>query len=164
MSSVNSVTLLGNVGKDPEIRSSQDGKRFASFTIATSENWKDKATGERKEKTEWTNVSVTNDALVSIVERFVKKGSKLYLVGQLQTRKWTDNNGADRYSTEVVLKPFKGELVLLDAREQGETKQNTSYQAPEPTGTTSFIADLDEIPFGWVIAFIISLLPVMGIA
>ncbi|MCD8563160.1 MAG: single-stranded DNA-binding protein [Alphaproteobacteria bacterium] len=114
--SVNKVILIGNLGQDPEIRSFQSGDRVASFSIATSESWKDKATGERKEKTEWHRVSVLNQGLVKIVESYVKKGSKVYIEGQLETRKWQDQNGQDKYTTEVVLRPFRGELTLLDSR------------------------------------------------
>ncbi len=113
--SVNKVILVGNVGRDPEIRSFQNGGRVASFSVATSENWKDKATGERKEKTEWHRISIFNDKLVEIVERYVKKGSKLYLEGQLETRKWTDKDGQEKYTTEVVLRPFRGDLTMLDS-------------------------------------------------
>lgn len=115
-SSVNKVILVGNVGKDPEIRSFQNGDRVASFSVATSEYWKDKATGERKERTEWHRISVMNDSLVGVIEKYVKKGSKLYLEGQLETRKWTDQSGAEKYSTEVVLRPYRGELTLLDPK------------------------------------------------
>lgn len=152
MSSVNKVILVGRVGKDPEIRSFQSGGRVANFTLATSESWKDKATGERKEKTEWHTIAVTNDALVGIVERFVKKGSKVYLEGQLQTRKWQDNNGNDRYSTEVVLKPFAGEIVLLDSRQDSESASNGEERRRQASTTaqqpSAFSEDLDdEIPF-----------------
>ncbi|WP_205748239.1 single-stranded DNA-binding protein [Dyadobacter bucti] len=150
MSSVNSVTLLGRVGKDPEIRTSQSGSRFASFSVATSESWKEKSSGERKERVEWHNVSVTNDALVGIVERFVKKGSKIYLVGQLQTRKWTDNSEVDKYSTEVVLKPFKGELVLLDSKPDNQQSDNGAAYSKaqnEPSGFANDLDDDSEIPF-----------------
>ncbi|MBO0358606.1 single-stranded DNA-binding protein [Hymenobacter sp. BT186] len=151
MASVNKVILVGHVGKDPEIRSFQSGGRVANFTLATSESWKDKATGERKEKTEWHNIAVTNDALVGIVERFVKKGSKVYLEGQLQTRKWQDNNGNDRYSTEVVLKPFKGEVVLLDSKQDGESASNgeaRSQASRDAQRPAAFDDDLDDsIPF-----------------
>ncbi len=114
--SVNKVILVGNVGKDPEIRSFQSGGRVAKFSLATSENWKDKATGERKEKTEWHNIVIYNDRLVEVVERYVKKGMKLYLEAQLETRKFTDQSGAERYTTEVVLRQFRGELQMLDSR------------------------------------------------
>jgi single-strand DNA-binding protein len=114
--SINKVTLLGNVGKDPEIRSFQNGGKVANFTLATSDSWKDKTTGEKKTKTEWHNISVQNEALVGIIEKYVKKGSKLHLEGKLETRKWTDKEGKDRYSTEIVLYPYSGEIVLLDPK------------------------------------------------
>ncbi len=117
--SVNKVILVGNVGKDPEIRSFQNGGRVASFSVATSESWKDKATGEKKEKTEWHRISILNDNLINVVENYVKKGSKLYIEGQLETRKWTDQAGAEKYSTEVVLRPYRGELTLLDSKGSG---------------------------------------------
>ncbi len=117
--SVNKVILIGNLGKDPEIRSTNDGTRVASLTIATSENWKDRNSGERKERTEWHRVVIFNDRLVDVVERFVKKGAKVYIEGALQTRKWTDNSGQERYTTEVVLQKFRGELTMLDSRGAG---------------------------------------------
>lgn len=119
MSSVNKVIIVGNVGADPEIRSFQNGGRVANLRIATSESWKDKNTGERKERTEWHSIAITNDGLVGVVERFVTKGSKIYVEGQLRTRKWQDQSGNDRYSTEVVLAPFNGELVLLGGGQGG---------------------------------------------
>ncbi len=117
--SVNKVTLIGNLGQDPEIRTFQNGGRCANLTIATSESWKDKATGERKEKTEWHRVVIFNEGLVKITESYLKKGSKVYLEGQLETRKWTDQSGQDKYTTEVVLRPFRGELTMLDSRNSG---------------------------------------------
>ena len=117
--SVNKVILVGNLGKDPEIRNTQDGREIASFSIATSESWKDKNSGERKEKTEWHNIVVFNPQLVGIVKSYVKKGSKLYIEGALQTRKWTDKDGHDRYSTEVVLQNFNGTLTMLDGKSGG---------------------------------------------
>jgi len=111
--SVNKVILVGHLGKDPEVRSTQDGRAVASFSLATSQSWKDSATGERKERTEWHRVAVLNDGLVGIVKEYVKKGSRVYLEGQLQTRKWTDQSGSEKYSTEVVLQRFGGKLVLL---------------------------------------------------
>jgi single-strand DNA-binding protein len=117
--SVNKVILVGNLGRDPEIRSFQNGGRVASFSIATSENWKDKSSGEKKERTEWHRISVLNDKLVEVVERYVKKGSKLYIEGQLETRKWTDKDGQEKYTTEVVLRPFRGELTMLDGKGGG---------------------------------------------
>lgn len=116
MASVNKVILVGNLGKDPEVRSMQSGDRVASFPIATSERWKDKATGERKEKTEWHKVTIFDERLVEIAEKYLRKGSKVYLEGQLQTRKWTDQNGQERYTTEIVLQRFRGDLTLLDAK------------------------------------------------
>jgi single-strand DNA-binding protein len=117
--SVNKVILIGNLGRDPEIRSTQDGMRIANLSVATSESWRDKASGERKERTEWHRVVVFNDKLVEIVEKYLKKGSKVYLEGALQTRKWTDNSGQERYTTEVVLQRYRGELTMLDTRGGG---------------------------------------------
>jgi len=117
--SVNKVILVGNVGSDPEIRSFNNGGKVANFSLATSENWRDKQSGERKEKTEWHRVAIFNDGLVGIVERYVKKGSKLYIEGKLQTRKWTDRDGNDKYTTEVVLQGFGGTLTMLDGRNDG---------------------------------------------
>jgi single-strand DNA-binding protein len=117
--SVNKVILVGNLGRDPEIRSFQNGGRVANLSLATSENWKDRATGERKEKTEWHRVAIFNDRLVDVVEKYLKKGSKVYIEGQLETRKWTDQSGAERYTTEVVLRQFRGELTMLDGRGGG---------------------------------------------
>ena len=113
--SVNKVILVGNLGRDPEVRTFQNGGRVASLTIATSENLKDKNSGESKEKTEWHRVSILNDALVGVAERYLKKGSKVYIEGQLETRKWTDQQGQEKYSTEVVLRPYRGELTMLDS-------------------------------------------------
>src|SRR5580658_4970846 len=112
--SVNKVILVGNLGKDPEVRTFQNGGRVAHFSLATSERWTDKASGEKKERTEWHRVSILNENLVSVAERFLKKGSKVYIEGQLETRKWTDKEGQVKYTTEVVLRPFRGELTMLD--------------------------------------------------
>ncbi len=117
--SVNKVILIGNLGRDPEIRNTNDGTKVAQLSLATSENWKDRQTGERKERTEWHRVVVFNDRLVEVIERFVKKGTKLYIEGALQTRKWTDNAGVEKYTTEIVLQKFRGELTLLDGRQGG---------------------------------------------
>jgi single-strand DNA-binding protein len=117
--SVNKVILVGNLGRDPEIRSTQDGTRVANLSLATSESWRDKNTGERKERTEWHRVVIFNERLVDVVEKYVKKGSKLYVEGALQTRKWTDNTGAEKYTTEVVLQRFRGELTMLDGARGG---------------------------------------------
>ena len=115
--SVNKVILVGNLGRDPESKSFQNGGKVVNLRIATSESWKDKSSGERREKTEWHSVAIFNDALANTAERFLRKGSKVYLEGALQTRKWQDQSGADRYSTEVVLQGFNAVLVLLDRRE-----------------------------------------------
>jgi single-strand DNA-binding protein len=117
--SVNKVILVGNLGRDPEIRSTSGGQRIANFSLATSETWRDKNSGERKERTEWHRVVIFNERLVDVVEKYVKKGAKLYIEGALQTRKWTDNSGQERYSTEVVLQNFRGELTMLDSRGGG---------------------------------------------
>ena len=127
--SVNKVILVGNLGKDPEIRSTNDGTKVASLTLATSENWKDRNSGERKERTEGHRVVIFNERLVDVAERFVKKGAKVYIEGALQTRKWTDTSGQERYTTEVVLQKFKGELTMLDGRQGG------GDQADERGGT-----------------------------
>ncbi len=144
MSSVNKVMLVGNVGKDPEIRRTQDGAAVASFSVATSEKWRDKASGDRKERTEWHNVVVFNEQLVKVVEGYVKKGSKVYVDGALQTRKWTDKNGQERYSTEIVLQKFRGEIQLLDKLDKGEQSDSpdrihNQQPAKEDIG--------DDIPF-----------------
>ena len=117
--SLNKVMLIGNLGADPEIRSFQNGGRVANLRIATSENWKDKNTGERREKTEWHTVAIFSEGLVSVVERFLKKGSKVFIEGKLQTRKWQDQSGNDRYSTEVVIQGLGGTLTMLDGRGEG---------------------------------------------
>src|SRR5882757_8505792 len=112
--SVNKVILVGNLGKDPEIRRTQDGRPIANLRIATSESWRDKTTGERKEKTEWHRVVIFSEGLCRVVEQYLKKGSKVYIEGQLQTRKWTDQQGVERYSTEIVLQNFSSQLTMLD--------------------------------------------------
>jgi single-strand DNA-binding protein len=117
--SVNKVILLGNLGRDPEVRSFQNGGKVVNLRIATSETWRDKATGERKERTEWHSVAIFNENIAKIAEQYLRKGSKVYVEGQLETRKWQDQSGADRYSTEVVLRPYSGSLTLLDGREGG---------------------------------------------
>lgn len=117
--SVNKVILVGNLGKDPEIRSMQSGGKVCNLSIATSESWNDKASGERREKTEWHRVVIFDDRLADVCERFLRKGRKVYIEGQLQTRKWTDQQGQERYSTEVVLQRFRGELQILDSNRDG---------------------------------------------
>jgi single-strand DNA-binding protein len=117
--SVNKVILVGNLGKDPEIRRTQDGRPIANLSIATSETWRDKATGERKEKTEWHRVVIFNEGLCKVAEQYLKKGAKVYIEGALQTRKWTDQSGVEKYSTEVVLQGFNSTLTMLDGRGGG---------------------------------------------
>jgi single-strand DNA-binding protein len=114
--SVNKVILIGNLGADPEVRNMQDGRPVVNLRVATSETWRDKNTGDRRERTEWHRVVIFNEGLARVAEQYLRKGSKVYIEGQLQTRKWTDQNGLDRYSTEVVLQGFKGELTMLDSR------------------------------------------------
>ncbi len=156
--SVNKVILVGNLGRDPEIRSLGSGDRVANLTVATSETWRDRQSGERKEKTEWHRVVIFNDNLVKVAESYLKKGAKVYVEGQLQTRKWTDQSGQEKYSTEVVLTKFRGELTMLDGRAGGEERGDEGgysgggfQPAPraQPSGPReSFSADLDdEIPF-----------------
>lgn len=119
--SVNKVILVGNLGRDPEVRSFPNGGKVCNLRIATSETWRDRNTGERKERTEWHSVAIFNENLAKIAEQYLKKGSKVYIEGQLETRKWQDQSGADRYTTEVVLRPYRGELTLLDGRDGGGT-------------------------------------------
>ena len=157
--SVNKVILIGNLGADPEIKRTQDGRPIANLRIATSENWRDKNTGERREKTEWHRVVVFSEGLCKIIEQYVKKGSKVYIEGQLQTRKWQDQSGADRYSTEVVLQGFNSALTMLDSRSSGGADQyggdnQFDNQGGESSGGYSQGGDApmggeidDEIPF-----------------
>jgi len=117
--SVNKVIIIGNLGADPEVKAMPSGDRMAKFPVATSENWRDKSTGERREKTEWHNVVIFNENLAKIAENYLKKGAKVYIEGSLQTRKWQDQNGQDRYSTEIVLQKYRGELTMLDGKGEG---------------------------------------------
>jgi single-strand DNA-binding protein len=117
--SVNKVILIGNLGRDPEIRTTQDGTKVCNLSVATSESWRDKTSGERREKTEWHRVVVFNDRLVDVIEKYLKKGAKVYLEGALQTRKWTDQSGAEKYTTEIVLQKYRGELTMLDGGRSG---------------------------------------------
>ena len=143
-SSVNKVILVGNLGKEPEIRMAQDGTKIAQLSIATSDSWKDKLTGERKEKTEWHRVVVFNPNIADVCEKYLRKGAKVYLEGQLQTRKWTDQAGQEKYTTEVVLPKFKGELTMLDGRSDGEGSIPTmGYMSHiTPDNTSNNISDL----------------------
>lgn len=157
--SVNKVILIGNLGRDPEVRHTQDGTAIVNLSVATSENWRDKASGERREKTEWHRVVIFNERLGEVAQKYLRKGSKVYLEGQLQTRKWTDQSGVEKYSTEVVLGRFKGELTMLDGRGEGAgaggdmamADTDTPAVAMEPRPRRAAAAargDLDdEIPF-----------------
>jgi len=132
--SVNKVILVGNLGKDPEVRTTQDGTKIVNLTLATSETWNDRQSGERKERTEWHRVVIFNDRIGDVAERFLHKGSKIYVEGALQTRKWTDQQGQERYSTEVVIGRFKGELTMLDTRggEGGSAGEGGGYRERAP--------------------------------
>jgi len=152
--SVNKVILVGNLGRDPEVRRLASGDPVVNLSVATSESWRDKASGERKERTEWHRVVIFNENLAKVAEQYLKKGSKVYLEGQLQTRKYTDKDGAEKYSTEIVLQRFRGELVMLDARggeggERAERPAMAGAPAGGSEGARSFQrGDLDdEIPF-----------------
>jgi len=171
--SVNKVILVGNIGADPEIRSFASGGRVANLRLATSDNWRDKNSGERRERTEWHNIVIYNEGLVKVVEQYVKKGAKLYIEGQLQTRKWQDQSGQDRYTTEIVLQNFRGELQMLDSRNgdsggynqvshnnQGGNYHQTGYNEDSSGdsvrrggqgnqgGSQDFARDIDdEVPF-----------------
>ncbi len=163
--SVNKVILIGNLGKDPEIRRTQDGRPIANLRVATTETWRDKASGERREKTEWHSVVIFNEGLCKVAEQYLKKGAKVYIEGALQTRKWQGQDGQDRYSTEVVLQNFNGTLTMLDARGGGggasagmhEDDQagyasggngDGSRRAAKPSGGKGFDKKIDdEIPF-----------------
>ena len=155
--SVNKVILVGNLCKDPETRTAQSGAKIVSFPLATNETWKDRQSGERKERVEYHRVVIFNDRLADVAERFLRKGRKVYLEGALQTRKWTDQSGQERYTTEVIVERFRGELVLLDSRQDGEgqsqssgygTREQSSTQRGRPRDESYNQNDLDdEIPF-----------------
>lgn len=153
--SVNKVILVGNLGRDPEIRSMQNGGRVCNLSVATSERWRDRTSGEQQERTEWHRVVIFDDRLVDVAERFLQKGSKVYLEGELQTRKWQDQSGQDRYTTEVVLRRFRGQLTMLDSRGGSGGGESYPQEAGAPGGGVSGGAmggppgnDLDdEIPF-----------------
>ena len=160
--SVNKVILIGNLGRDPETRSTQDGTKIVHLNLATSENWKDRNSGERRERTEWHRVVIFNERLAEVAEKYLRKGSKVYVEGQLQTRKWTDQSGQEKYTTEVVLQRFRGELTILDGRggggEAGDEGSRGEFGRSSPMekrpamagagGGSRFASDLDDdIPF-----------------
>ena len=150
--SVNKVIIMGNLGKDPEIRNFPNGGRVCNFSVATSESWRDKSSGEKQERTQWHNISILSEPLVNIAERFLKKGSKVYLEGQLETRKWQDNSGSDRYSTEIVLRPYKGEITLIDNKADSnmtnEPISNNQMDEIQENSVSPNVDDFDdEIPF-----------------
>jgi single-strand DNA-binding protein len=147
MASVNKVILVGALGADPEVKSFQNGGRICNMRVATGESWKDKTTGEKKERTEWHSVTLNSDGLVSVAERFLKKGSKVYIEGKLQTRKWQDASGNDRYTTEVVVGGFDGKLVMLDGAKGDTGSAGGGTKAPA-TGSAWDDTDLDDdVPF-----------------
>lgn len=152
MASVNKVTILGNLGKDPEVRNLPNDMKIVNMTVATSESWTDKTSGERKEQTEWHRVVIMNDRLADVAEKYLRKGSKVYLEGKLQTRKWADNAGVEKYTTEIMLGRFGGELVLLDKKEATPETEYTPPAKPAPKRPTQHAAPVDdyasdEIPF-----------------
>jgi single-strand DNA-binding protein len=154
--SVNKVILVGNLGRDPEVRTMQDGNPVVNLSLATSENWRDKNTGERREKTEWHRVVIFNERLAEVAQKYLRKGSKVYIEGQLQTRKWTDQSGAEKYTTEVVLQRFRGELTMLDGRgdsagggagDYGASGDHGGSSGAEPMAARGGAELDDEIPF-----------------
>ena len=157
--SLNKVTLVGNIGRDPEVRSFQNGSKVCNLSLATSERWKDKETNEPKEKTEWHRIVVFNNKLVEIIEKYVHKGSKVYIEGQLETRKWTDSSGTEKYSTEVVLRPYRGEIIFLDSKSEVDNSSsnvieddNVSSSKIENESSNNSVEELasdldDDIPF-----------------
>jgi single-strand DNA-binding protein len=150
MAGVNKVILVGNVGRDPEVRSMNNGGKVVNLSIATSETWRDKNSGERQEKTEWHRIVIFNEKIGEVAEKYVRKGSRIYIEGALQTRKWTDQSGAEKYSTEIVLQRFRGELVLLGEKGDGRNDDTDDYR-PEPKrdgGTRKPSGPIDDdIPF-----------------
>ena len=152
---VNKVILVGNVGRDPEIRTTQDGMKLATLSIATSEFWRDKNTGERKDKTEWHRIVVMNDRLAEVVEKYIRKGSRLYIEGQLQTRKWTDASGVDKYTTQVMISRFKGDIINLEKVQQdsgafpSSNMEDEVFGSQENNSSTQNPPSLedDDIPF-----------------
>lgn len=154
MSSLNRASLIGNVGKDPEIKTMSNGNRVANLSVATSETWKDKSTGEKKERTEWHRVTVWNDSLIGVIERYVTKGSKVMIEGQIQTRKYTDAQGVEKYSTEIVLQGFGGQLILLGGKQDSERSSggggddySSGFAATNTRAQTPTYDLDDDVPF-----------------
>lgn len=148
MAGVNKVIIVGNLGRDPEVRNFPSGGRVVNLNVATSETWKDKASGERKERTEWHSVAIFNEPLGKIAEQYLKKGSTVYIEGQLETRKWQDQAGADRYTTEIVLRPFRGELTLLGGRGDGGGRDDDRGGQQQGHVAQPSRADIDDdLPF-----------------
>lgn len=150
MAGINQATIVGRVGKDPEIKTFQNGDKVANFSVATSETWRDKNSGERKEKTEWHNIAIKNQGLIGVVESYVRKGGMVGVTGKIETRKWADQSGNDRYTTEIVIGPFRGELTLLGGKAEGQSGDNGGgYSTPAKSAQGSAPSrDLDdEIPF-----------------
>jgi single-strand DNA-binding protein len=146
MASLNKVQLIGSLGRDPEVRHSQDGKPIVNLSVATSETWRDKSSGERKEKTEWHRVVIFNEGLAKVAEQYLKKGSSVYLEGQLQTRKWTDKDGVEKFSTEIVLQNFRGELVMLGGKDGTADRPEQKEAEFKAAANKAFNLD-DEVPF-----------------
>ena len=170
--SLNQAQLIGHLGQDPDIKSTQDGREIANISVATSERWKDKNTGEQKEKTEWHRVVIFNEGLVKVAKNYLKKGAKVFVQGEIRTRKWADKDGVDRYSTEIVLPAYSGKIDMLDKREndgsskanaQAEAYDNNSYSADKVQRNVAPDLD-DDIPFGFILPLIMSFASLGGIA
>ncbi|AHX11653.1 single-stranded DNA-binding protein [Neorickettsia helminthoeca str. Oregon] len=150
---INKVILIGNLGRDPEVRTMSNSKQVATFSLATTENWSDKNTGERVSKTEWHQIVVFNESLIKVISNYVSKGTRVYIEGSLQTRKWTDNNNVERYTTEVVLNPFNSVLKILssqgasEAHESGVSNMKSSVESSRPGPSNNDSLDDDDIPF-----------------
>ena len=145
---LNRVTLIGNVGKDPEVRSAQNGDKIVSFSVATTESWNDRGSGERREKTEWHRIVIFGNGLAGVAEKYLRKGSKVMVEGALQTRKWTDQQGVERYSTEIVLKPYNSNMILLDGNRSGGARDSSGETAGSDGWTPPAGGDLDDdIPY-----------------
>ena len=147
MASLNKVQLIGNLGRDPEVRHTQDGKPIVNLSLATSETWKDRNTGERKERSEWHRVVIFNEGLAKVAEQYLRKGSTVYIEGQLQTRKWTDKDGTEKYSTEIILQNYRGELVMLGGKRDGDAGETAESFTAAARKAFSDPGLSDEVPF-----------------